>query len=78
MLSVKQYDIKNHKTFLKRCRYEAITADMLYIGAVVTVYSRQLKLIDYADEFTRKRLSNMQERYDYKPQAQTHVRHVNS
>ena len=57
-----QYDIKNHKTFLKRCRYEAITAEMLYIGAVVTVYSRQLKLIDYADEFTRKRLSDTQER----------------
>ena len=39
---------------------------MLYIGAVVTVYSRQLKLIDYADEFTRKRLSNMQERFVHK------------
>ena len=57
-----QYDIKNHKSFLKRCRYEAITAEMLYIGAVVTVYSRQLKIIDYADEFTRKRLSDAQER----------------
>lgn len=58
-----QYDIKNRKTFLKRCRYDSITADMLYIGAVVTVYSRQLKLVDYADEFTRKSLSNRQERY---------------
>jgi hypothetical protein len=57
-----QYDIKNRKTFLKRCRYDNITADMLYIGAVVTVYSRQLKLVDYADEFTRKCLSNRQER----------------
>ena len=57
-----QYDIKNRKTFLKRCRYDSITADMLYIGAVVTVYSRQLKLVDYADEFTRKCLSNRQER----------------
>lgn len=58
-----QYDIKNRKTFLKRCRYEQITADMLYVGAVVTVYSRQLRVVDYADEFTRKCLSNRQERY---------------
>jgi len=57
-----QYDIKNRKTFLKRCRYDNITAEMLYIGAVITVYSRQLKLVDYADEFTRKCLSNRQER----------------
>lgn len=62
-LSALQYDIKNRKTFLKRCRYDNITADMLYIGAVVTIYSRQLKLVDYADEFTRKCLSNRQERY---------------
>ena len=58
-----QYDIKNRKTFLKRCRYEDITADMLYIGAVVTIYSRQLKIVDYADEYTSKCLSNKQERY---------------
>ena len=35
---------------------------MLYIGAVITIYSRQLKVVDYADEFTRKALSNRQER----------------
>lgn len=58
-----QYDIKNRKTFLKRCRYEQITADMLYVGAVITVYSRQLRVVDYADDFTRKSLSNRQERY---------------
>lgn len=62
-----QYDIKNRKTFLKRCRYEQITADMLYVGAVVTVYSRQLRIVDYADEFTRKCLSNRQERYTVVP-----------
>ena len=62
-----QYDIKNHKSFLKRCRYDSITTDMLYIGATVTVYSRQLKLLDYADEFTRKRLSDRQERYTPSP-----------
>ena len=57
-----QYDIKNRKTFLKRCRYDGLQPDMLYIGAVITIYSRQLKVVDYADEFTRKALSNRQER----------------
>ena len=29
----------------------------LYIGAVITVYSRQIHVVDYADDFTRKSLS---------------------
>ncbi|KAL3130446.1 hypothetical protein ABBQ38_008268 [Trebouxia sp. C0009 RCD-2024] len=72
---LEMYDIKNRKTFLKRCRYEQITADMLYVGAVITVYSRQLRVIDYADEFTRKSLSNRQERTlaMVKPDAVQHL-----
>ncbi len=57
-----QYDIKNRKTFLKRVKQESITLEMLYIGAVVTVYARQLKVVDYADEYTRKHLGSRQER----------------
>jgi nucleoside-diphosphate kinase len=50
------YDVRNKRIFLKRCRYPSIdTAEgNLYIGATVTVYSRQFKIVDYADDFTKK------------------------
>ena len=48
------YDTKNKRMFLKRTRYPQITEADLFIGATLTVYSRQFKLVDYADDFTRK------------------------
>jgi len=41
--------------FLKRCEYPAITLNDLYVGAILTVYARQIKISDYADVYTRKR-----------------------
>jgi len=35
----------------------------LYIGAVITIYSRQLKIVDFGDVFTRKALEVKKERY---------------
>ena len=49
-----QYDLKNRRTFLKRCDFPAITTKDLYKGGIVTIYSRQLEIEDYGDEFTRK------------------------
>ena len=40
--------------FLKRTKYPQITEADLYLGATVTVYSRQFKIMGYADDFTRK------------------------
>ena len=54
--STLQYDIKNKRTFLKRCPYDSIKPEMLYIGARITVYSRQLTISEYADTYTRSRL----------------------
>jgi nucleoside-diphosphate kinase len=48
------YDIKNKRMFLKRTKYPQITEADLYLGATVTVYSRQFKIMGYADDFTRK------------------------
>eukprot|EP00891_Asterochloris_glomerata_P004550 jgi/Astpho2/4550/fgenesh1_pm.00067_%23_29_t len=59
---IEMIDLKNKKTFLKRVRCEEITPDMLFIGAIVTVYSRQLKVVDYADQFTHRQLGSRQER----------------
>jgi len=48
------YDLKNRRTFLKRCDYPSVTAKDLYKGGIITVYSRQLTIVDYGDEFTAK------------------------
>lgn len=48
--------MKNHKVFLKKILYPDITLDDLYIGNVITCYGRQLKIIDFGDEFSRKGL----------------------
>jgi len=53
--TIEMYDLKNRRTFLKRCDYPSINgAKDLYKGNIVTVYSRQLNIVDYGDEFTRK------------------------
>lgn len=40
--------------FLKRTEYPGVNLSEIYIGAVVTIYSRQLKIVDYADVHTRQ------------------------
>lgn len=59
---MKQFDIKNHKTFLKRCEYPSVTLNDLYIGASVSVYGRLLKVTDYGDVFTRSAFEQRRQR----------------
>ena len=40
---------------MKRCQYPGLALTDLYVGSTVTIYSRQLKVVDYADVFTRQR-----------------------
>lgn len=47
------YDLKNRRMFLKRMAYQDIDLKDLFVGSVVTVYSRQLQIVDYGDVFTR-------------------------
>lgn len=42
---------------MKRTIYPINESD-LYVGATVTIYSRKYKIIDYADEFTKKAYSD--------------------
>jgi hypothetical protein len=51
-----QYDLKNHKIFLKKIQYPEIKLEDLFIGNVVLCFNRQLKIVGYGDEFTRKEL----------------------
>jgi len=42
--------------FLKRCPFQGVQSmEDFFVGAVVTVYGRQLKITDYGDVATRKR-----------------------
>ena len=52
-----QYDIKNRRPFLKKTRIPTVTVDTLHMGAVVTVYSRQLKIVEYGDAHTENAFS---------------------
>ena len=49
-----QYDLKTRRTFLKRCDYPSVGMGQLFKGSIVTVYSRQLKIVEYADGFTER------------------------
>ena len=49
-----QYDLKTRRTFLKRCDYPSVGMAQLYKGSIITVYSRQLKIVEYADGFTER------------------------
>ena len=49
-----QYDLKNSRKFLKRISYPSIRQSDLYVGSVITINARQLKIVDYGDTFTRK------------------------
>lgn len=57
-----QFDIKNHKLFLKRTQCGLQLKD-IFIGNTVKVFSRQIKIVDYADGFTRKKMSISMQRY---------------
>lgn len=56
-------DIKNRRHFLKKIRpTEDVKPELLYVGSTITVYSRQLKIIDYGDDYTRSRMEAKSER----------------
>lgn len=38
-----------------------LTQDALYLGSIVTVFARQLKLVDYGDTFTRQKFAESKE-----------------
>ncbi|KXS20299.1 hypothetical protein M427DRAFT_66805 [Gonapodya prolifera JEL478] len=60
--SVEMYDVKLHRTFLKRTKYQALKLEDVHVGGSVQVYSRALAIKDYGDEFTRRKLAVKKER----------------
>jgi hypothetical protein len=49
--------------FLKRISGQGLEVKDMYTGAVVTVYGRQLKVVDYEDVSTRKKFEAEKARY---------------
>ena len=41
--------------------YPEISLKELFVGSIITVYSRQLKLVDYGDTYTRKEFAKEKE-----------------
>lgn len=60
--TVEMYDVKNRRIFLKRTQYPSIQLEDLYISGSINVYSRQLTIVEYADDYTRNKLDHMRER----------------
>lgn len=60
--SVEMHDVKNRRTFLKRTKYEDLRMEDLFIGNKVNVFSRQLVLIDYGDQYTARQLGSRKEK----------------
>ena len=53
--------------------YPDVKQEDLYIGSIITVYARQLKVVDYGDVFTRQKFEvNRQKTFAMiKPDAYT-------
>ncbi|MGH0160757.1 UNVERIFIED_CONTAM: hypothetical protein FKN15_061273 [Acipenser sinensis] len=60
--SVEMFDVKNHRTFLRRTKYEDIKLQDLFVGNRLNVLSRQLHLIEYGDQYTANKLGSRKEK----------------
>jgi nucleoside-diphosphate kinase len=72
---VEMYDIKNRRMFLKRAAFGHIQSEDLFLGAILNVYSRQVKIVEYADVATRNELEGKKSRTLalVKPDAYPHL-----
>jgi len=76
--TIEMYDPKNKRSFLKRSEYAGVTLPDLYIGGVVTVLARQLRVVEYADVYTRKAMESQKSTSLalVKPDAYNQIGHV--
>uniref|UniRef100_A0A8C5N3G3 Nucleoside diphosphate kinase B n=1 Tax=Gouania willdenowi TaxID=441366 RepID=A0A8C5N3G3_GOUWI len=57
-----KFDVKNQRMFLRRTKYSDIHQEDLFVGSRINVFSRQLNLIEYGDQYTANNLSSKKER----------------
>lgn len=60
--SIELYEVKTKRQFLKRCKQENIQLSDLFLGNIVTILSRTMKIVEYGDAFTSRALSSNQQK----------------
>jgi hypothetical protein len=50
--------------FLRRTKCDDIVAGDLHVGAMVNIFSRQMKVTGFADEYTHMQLGVVKQRWD--------------
>ncbi|KAM8977142.1 nucleoside diphosphate kinase homolog 7 [Pelodytes ibericus] len=60
--SVEMFDVKNHRVFLRRTKYEELHKEDLFVGNKINVFSRLLHLIDYGDQYTARKVGSKKEK----------------
>lgn len=60
--AIEMYDLKNKRVFLKKTEMPDLTWTDLYLGSIISVFSRQLKIVDYADVFTRTQFEEVKQK----------------
>lgn len=56
---IELFDMKKKRIFLKRMPYPSLRSDQLFIGAFVTLYARQMQIVDYGDPTTKARFESV-------------------
>ena len=59
---VEMFDLKNRRAFLKKTAVPGIATSDLFLGAVVAVYARQLKVVEFGDAFTERAFAASRQR----------------
>ena len=59
---VEMFDLKNRRAFLKKTPIPTLAMEDLFLGAVVAVYARQLKVVEFGDAFTEARFATTRQR----------------
>ncbi|XP_029156891.1 nucleoside diphosphate kinase 7-like isoform X3 [Nylanderia fulva] len=61
--TIELFDLKTRKIFLKRTICEGIKVKDFYIGAVITIFSRCIKIMGYADNYTKIKLETQLQKF---------------
>nr|CAD7402184.1 unnamed protein product [Timema poppensis] len=59
--TVELYELKTRRLFLKRIQVPTVNLGDMYIGSTLYILSRNMHILDFANEFTRSRLGKFME-----------------
>eukprot|EP00696_Hemimastix_kukwesjijk_P005520 gnl/Hemi2/1695_TR596_c1_g1_i1.p1 gnl/Hemi2/1695_TR596_c1_g1~~gnl/Hemi2/1695_TR596_c1_g1_i1.p1 ORF type:complete len:113 (+),score=44.88 gnl/Hemi2/1695_TR596_c1_g1_i1:62-400(+) len=58
--TLEMIDVKNKRPFLKKTEYPSVQPCDLYLGNVITVFSRDLHIVGFGDGYTAQKYSQME------------------